>query len=259
MQTTVQRFEAQDGIHIAYRQWNAQAKGIPVVLHHGFAADGALNWEAPGVVAALVEAGRWVVAIDARGHGSSDKPHDPARYGEATMARDLMALADRLGVDRYDLVGYSMGGIVSVLVAAQDVRVRRLVVGGIGAAVVELGGVDTRALPNLELAAGLEAADADSVAHPAAKAFRAFAELLRGDLLALAAQARSLNHSPIALQRIAVPTLVLAGESDPLAERPEVLARAIPGAELRLLQGDHLGAINDPAFIASIRDFVRVG
>jgi pimeloyl-ACP methyl ester carboxylesterase len=259
MQTTVERFESTDGIGIAYRQWNAAAGGLPVMLHHGFAADGALNWQGPGVVAALVEARRWVVAIDARGHGASDKPHDPARYGEAIMARDLMALVDRLSAERYDLVGYSMGAVVSLLVAAQDPRVRRLVVGGVGEGILVCGGVDTRALPNLTLAEALEAEDVASVKDPGAAGFRAFADMLRADRKALAAQARSVHAQPIALDRIKVPALVLAGDADPLAVRPELLARAIAGAELRALAGDHLGALQDPKFVESVRDFVRLG
>jgi pimeloyl-ACP methyl ester carboxylesterase len=254
----LERFDSHDGIGIAYRQWNAGTGPVPVVLHHGFMASGALNWEGPGVVAALVEAGRWVVTIDARGHGESDKPHDPARYGEAIMARDLMTLVDRLGAERYDLVGYSMGAVVSLLVAIQDPRVRRLVIGGVGEGVVVCGGVDTRVLPNLALAQALEAEDPSSVEHPGAAGFRAFADMLRADRKALAAQSRSVHARPIALDRIAVPALLLAGDSDPLAMRPEVLARAIPGAELRMLKGDHLGALQDPAFIPSIRDFVRL-
>jgi pimeloyl-ACP methyl ester carboxylesterase len=254
----MERLEARDGVGIAYRQWNAGASAIPVVLHHGFVADGALNWEGPGVVKALVEAGRWVVTLDARGHGASDKPHDPALYGEAIMARDLMQLIDRLGAERYDLVGYSMGAVVSLLVAAQDARVRRLVVGGVGEGVVVCGGVDTRALPNTALAEALEADDPKTITDPAGAGFRAFADMLRADRLALAAQARSVHATPIALDRIAVPTLLLAGRSDPLAVHPERLASAIPGAELVLLQGDHMSALQDPAFIGSIRDFVRL-
>src|ERR1039458_3796179 len=60
-----------------------------VILAHGFAADHRINWVVPGVVDALVAAGRRVLAPDARGHGRSAKPHDPAApAGEAT-ARDL--------------------------------------------------------------------------------------------------------------------------------------------------------------------------
>ena len=102
---------------------------------------------------ALVADGRRVVAHDARGHGRSDTPHDPARYGEARMALDVAELADHLGLDAFDLVGYSMGGVTAVIVASQERRVRRLVIGGIGSAIVELGGVDTRTLSANELRA----------------------------------------------------------------------------------------------------------
>ena len=42
----------------------------------------------------LTAAGRRVIAPDARGHGRSEKPHDPSRYGEDRMARDLAVLLD---------------------------------------------------------------------------------------------------------------------------------------------------------------------
>ena len=89
-----------------------------VVLHHGFVADADSNWVATGVVEALIEAGRRVVAPDARGHGRSEKPHDPERYGEDRMARDLAALVELIGEPQVDLVGYSMGAVVSLLFAA---------------------------------------------------------------------------------------------------------------------------------------------
>jgi pimeloyl-ACP methyl ester carboxylesterase len=103
------------------------------------------------------------------------------------MARDLERLVHIAGSTSYDLVGYSMGAVVALLTAAGDLRVRRLVVGGVGAAVVELGGVDTRALSNMVLAEALEAEDPATIADPAGAAFRGFAEALRADRLALAA------------------------------------------------------------------------
>jgi pimeloyl-ACP methyl ester carboxylesterase len=54
------------------------------------------NWVATGVVDALLAAGRRVIALDARVHGS-EKPHDLARYGEQRMAKDLAVLLDTIG------------------------------------------------------------------------------------------------------------------------------------------------------------------
>jgi pimeloyl-ACP methyl ester carboxylesterase len=252
----VRRFTAADGIEIAYDEWGAEHGGPPVILHHGFVASSHLNWVVPGVVDALVAAQRRVFALDARGHGRSDKPHDPAVYGEAAMARDLIQLADRIEATSYDLVGYSMGAVVALIVATQDRRVRRLVVGGVGAGIVELGGVDTRALPSDALVAALEADDPSSIADPAASQFRAFADAVGGDCRALAAHARVVHASPIALGRIVAPTLVVAGEGDPLAARPEVLAQAISDAALRRLPGDHLDAVGDPGFAPAIVSFL---
>ncbi len=218
------------------------------MLHHGFAVDALLNWVFPGVVAALVADGRRVLAPDARGHGRSEAPHDPQRYGEATMAADLRALLDLIGADEVDLVGYSMGAIVSLLVATQDRRVRRLAIGGVGAGVVELGGVDTRAIASEAIIAALRAEDPATVDNPRALAFRQLADATGADRLALAAQASRRHHEPIALARITAPTLVLAGDADPLAVRPEVLAAAIAGARLERLSGDHLAAVGDSRF-----------
>ena len=245
-------FASPDGLRIAYREWDGSREFPPVVLHHGFAVDALLNWVLPGVVAALVAAGRRVWAPDARGHGRSEAPHDPERYGEATMAVDLRALFDLIGADEIDLVGYSMGAIVALLVATQDRRVRRLAIGGVGAGVVELGGVDTRAIAPGAIVTALDAEDPGTIDDPAALAFRQLADASGADRLALAALASRRHHEPFALARITAPTLVLAGDADPLAVRPEVLAAAIAGARLERLSGDHVAAVGDPRFVALI-------
>jgi pimeloyl-ACP methyl ester carboxylesterase len=111
-------FKSWNDIEIAYQEWGgASTPAPPVVLHHGFVADANTNWVIPGVVDALVAAGRTVVAPDARG-------------------------------------------------------------------------------------------------------------------------------------------LVLAGDADSLAVRPEMLAEAIPEATLRMVSGDHMAAIADPRFTTSIVDFL---
>lgn len=251
-------FRSDDGLRIAYRTWGA-GHGVPVVLHHGFGASAEVDWARTGVVGALTAAGRRVVALDARGHGASDKPHDPARYGERRMADDVVALLDEIGAPSVDLVGYSMGAVVALQTAAREPRVRRLVAGGIGAAAVELGGVDTRVLDPEALVHALLTDDPASITDAGAAAFRGLADETGADRLALAAQASTLHRRRIPFAEITVPTLVLAGRDDPLAVRPEILAAALPDGVLRLVDGDHGAALHGADFREAIVAFVGGG
>ncbi len=250
-------FKTSDDLEIAYQEWGeGSPDAVPVVLHHGFVADANANWVLPGVVAALVDRGRRVIAPDARGHGASAKPHDPTRYGEPVMARDLAELIDVIGVGQIDLVGYSMGAIVALLLASTDARVRRLVIGGVGAGVVECGGVDRRAVSNESIIQALSVEDAATLEQPEARSYRALADALGADRKALVAQASSVHRRGVALERVAAPTLIIAGADDPLAVRPEALAAALPDATVTLTAGDHMGALADPAFTRSLVDFL---
>jgi pimeloyl-ACP methyl ester carboxylesterase len=254
-------FKTWDGLEIAYQEWGEENReapgGLPaVVLHHGFAANADANWVATGVVDALTTAGRKVIAPDARGHGRSEKPHDPERYGEQRMARDLAVLVETIEADEIDLVGYSMGAIVSLLFASGDERVRRLVIGGVGSGVIECGGVDRRAVPNDAIIEALSVEDPSKLDVPQALAFRQLADALGADREALAAQATSIYRGEIALNQISAPTLLIAGDTDPLAIRPQVLVDAIPEARLELLSGNHIEVLGDERFKQSIVDFL---
>ncbi len=258
----MKRFKSFDGIEIAYREWG-ESRGTlpPVVLHHGFVVDAATNWVLTGVVAGLLADGRRVIAPDARGHGSSEKPHDPARYGEQRMARDLEMLLDTVGVEQVDLAGYSMGAIVSLLFASSCGRVRRLVIGGVGSGVIECGGVDRRAVSNEQIIRALSASAGElgELEEPVAGSFRGQADALGADREALVAQACSVYRGEIALERISAPTLLIAGDADPLALRPEMLAAALPCATLAIVAGDHTAAVSDPRFTRELVDFLGHG
>jgi pimeloyl-ACP methyl ester carboxylesterase len=251
------RFRSFDGVEIAYETWGEPGDRPTVVLHHGFAVNAELNWLVTGVIDALVADGRHVVAPDARGHGASGAPLTPDSYGEGTMARDLSLLLDEVGAGDVHLVGYSMGAIVALLAAGQEPRVRRLVLGGVGAGVVEVGGLDTRALAPSQLREALLTEDPTAISSPEVGLFRAFADSVGADRRALAAQAAAVHSRPIDMAAVKVPTLVLVGDADPLAVRPHVLAGAIAGAKLTVVPGDHLTAVTNPAFAPTIVSFLR--
>ena len=241
------------GVQINYVDEGA---GPPIVLVHGFASSLHGNWRVPGIVDALKESGRRVVALDCRGHGRSGKPHAPEAYGGTTMADDVLALMDHLGIARADLMGYSMGGgIAASLLVRHPGRFRTVILAGVGDAV--LGGGRGRA-GSEAIASALEADDKRATKDPVARGFRAFAEQSGNDLLALAAIQRSTRggFDPSGLARAACPVMVLVGEDDDLVGSADRLAAAIPGARYARVPGDHLAAPSAPAYRSAVLDFL---
>lgn len=250
-----QDFRASDGVRIAWYELGGGDSGPPIVLQHGFSADTKSEWVNCGIAERLTALGRRVVGIDARGHGQSDKPHDSHFYGETRMADDVIELVASLGGENYDLVGYSMGGVIASFVASCDPRLRRVVISGVGEAVVLSGGVDVRALDASALAAGLRTPNPETLTGMVA-GFRAGAEARSNDLLALAAHCDTIVPRQIGLERIQARTLVMAGDDDPLAVHPERLAAAIPGARLQLVPGDHGAARVSAEYSAALLAFL---
>ncbi len=126
-------FTASDGVKIHYLE---AGKGTPVVLVHGYTGTAEGNWFSNGVAEALVPNHR-VVAIDCRGHGKSEKPKDPAKYGPQ-MAKDVLELMDHLKIEKAHVHGYSMGGfIVTQLLTMKPERFLTASYGGSGVPEVE--------------------------------------------------------------------------------------------------------------------------
>ena len=108
-----------------------QGTGEPVVLIHGLHSSAQMNWVMPGTMGELAKRYK-VIALDLPGHGQSDKPADEQAYG-TQMVDDVVALLDHLKIAKAHIVGYSMGGIVTVkMLALHPDRVRSAVAGGMG-------------------------------------------------------------------------------------------------------------------------------
>lgn len=250
------RFTTDDGVEIVYTRWAGADARPPVVLHHGFTGDATRDWVDTGVVAALVAAGRTVVAHDARGHGRSGAPHRADAYGEPRMGRDLSELVDALGVPEIDLVGFSMGAVASLAAATSERRIRRLVLTGVGGRVAEPGQHDPGRTPPEALAAALRATDPATVTDPRARMFVDGLAGRNADREALALAALAMLAVPLPLERITAPTLLVVGDADPFAQRPDVLAAAIPGARLEVIPGDHGTACTSPRFLELALEFL---
>jgi pimeloyl-ACP methyl ester carboxylesterase len=121
------RFDV-NGVSLSY---TVQGTGEPVLLIHGLYSSVRRNWEAPGTLQMLA-ASYQVIALDLPGHGLSDKPDRIDAYGLA-MVDDVVALLDHLKIKKAHVVGYSMGGMITMkLMATHPDRVSSAVVGGMG-------------------------------------------------------------------------------------------------------------------------------
>ncbi len=106
-------------------------QGEPVVLIHGLNASAEMNWNLPGVIAELAK-DHQVIALDLRGHGRSDKPRNEDAYGVAVV-EDVVRLLDHLHIKRAHIVGYSLGGMVTMkLMVMHPERVTSGTLGGMG-------------------------------------------------------------------------------------------------------------------------------
>ncbi len=105
-------FASNQNVRIHYQ---VVGTGPALVLHHGTFGSGA-DWVEFGYVDSLKE-DHQLILLDARGHGKSDKPHDPAAYDIAHRSSDVLAVLDDLGIRSADYFGYSLGGWTGFLLA----------------------------------------------------------------------------------------------------------------------------------------------
>jgi pimeloyl-ACP methyl ester carboxylesterase len=229
--------------------------GEPILLIHGFASSARINWVDPQWVATLTKSGRRVIALDNRGHGKSGKPHDPDAYRLQAMARDAANLLDHLAIPRADVMGYSMGARISCFLAQTDpTRVRALILGGLGAHLVENVGLSIR------IAEAMEAPSLEGLTDPMQRLFRGFAEQNGSDLMALAACMRGSRQilTQAELGGIECPVLVAVGTHDEIAGDPHRLAHLFPLGEALDIPGrDHNKAVGDRVFKAAVLEFLE--
>ena len=250
-----------DGVRIHYVE---QGRGEPVLLIHGFTASAAMNWQAPGIFKGLAEDYR-VIALDNRGHGKSDKPHDEAAYG-THMVADAIRLLDHLEIDRAHVVGYSMGGfITSKLVATHPDRLLSATLGGAG----WMRKDDPQVSLLDELAQSLE--DGHGITplirrlnppgepQPTDQEIQSMNQLimLMNDAEALASVARGMRQLHVdaaQLRANKVPTLALIGSIDPLKESVDPLQGVMANLDVVVIDGaDHLTALQQPEFTEALK------
>ena len=261
-EATTQSFTASDGVEIHYI---VEGRGDPVVLLHGITGTAASNWGGAGIIGRLAEEFQ-VIAVDQRGHGMSGKPHDPASYGER-MALDVVDLLDHLRLQQAHVVGYSMGGFITMkLVALAPDRLMSAVVGGAGWSSPELR---DQAMFDA-LAASLEAGKGggplveflwpgDEPPTPEQVQAIGQAMVASNDQMALAAVVRgmaALDVNAELLRINKVPTLNIIGSDDPLKPNADALVDVMQEHRLHVIEGaNHMTTLNSPEFLDTVRAF----
>ena len=240
-----------DGIDIAYEVYG---EGRPILLIHGFASSGVINWVNTGWVETLRKAGWAPITIDNRGHGASRKLYDPKLYFAHDMADDAARLLDLLGHRSVPVMGYSMGARISAYLALRHPqRVTRAVWGGMGINLI------TGLEDSEEIIAALTADSLHEVKGATGRQFRIFADHSKADRPALAACMIS-SREPMAetdVRKVSQPTLVAVGAADDMAGDPEALARLLPHGESFLIpKRNHMLATGDPKFKAAALEFL---
>jgi pimeloyl-ACP methyl ester carboxylesterase len=239
------------GLTLAYEVYG---EGAPVLCVHGFASSGKVNWLDTGWVETLVEAGYQAITLDNRGHGASDKPHDPDLYYPSLMAEDALALLQHLGIGRAAVLGYSMGARIAAFMAYQAPEtIAAAVFGGMGLNLIN-GLSDGN-----DIIAGLRAPSLSSLTHPTARQFRIFADHTGSDREALAACMETSREAMARAdaRRIEVPVLVAVGEVDEMAGSPEPLAELLPQGEAVVIpKRDHMRATGDKVFKTAALEFL---
>jgi len=246
------QFFENDGLKLAFLD---EGEGEPILLIHGFASSAFYNWIQPGWIQTLTGAGYRTIAIDNRGHGSSDKPHDRSVYTPTLMAADAAALLDHLDIPQAHVMGYSMGARISAFLALQHPeRVHDLVFGGLGIGMVEGAGDWT------PIAEALLADDPDEISHPRGRMFRMFADKTKSDKVALAACVITSKEeiSEENMARITQPALVAVGTKDDIGGDPHRLAALMPrGEAIDVPNRDHMLAVGDKVFKQAVLGFLQ--
>lgn len=255
-----------NGVRLAY-SYRGQRHRNTLLLIHGFPLDRHM-WDSQ---LSGLSSSAGVLVPDLRGHGQSEVPSGP--YSMDQHADDLAGLLDHLGIGRAILGGLSMGGYVAFAFWRRHAsRVQALILADTRAeADSVVARVNRDAMAAKVREAGVEALIEEMMPRllaPENLANPRLAEQVRrmirrqnpAGIVAALAALRDRPDSRPTLPTITVPTLLLAGEADPLTPPEEMatMAKAIPNAQLVVVpRAGHLSPLENPrAFNNAVRAFL---
>lgn len=245
-------------------------KGEAIVLLHGGTSN-LESWTSRGVVDNLAKDFR-VIAFDARGHGKSDSPRDPAAYGRQ-QALDVVRILDALKIQRAHIIGFSLGSstVAQLLTLHPERFLTGVQVAGAGRSPQEANNprIETEAAEisrdcisrsrvMRQAPAGMKPTEEDIQQRIAAcRADKNF------DQLATAASLRGYMDQAVTAEQMAavkVPTMGIVGTLDHTLKDMQELKTLRPAMKLVLLEGvshnGKTGIQGDPRLVAEIRSFI---
>ncbi len=228
-------FANNNGVKIHY-EVEGPAGAPPVVMQHGVAGSGE-TWRVFGYVERMSKDHK-LILVDARGHGQSDKPHDPKAYQPDLMAADYTTILDDLKIPKAYYFGYSMGGRIGFGCIARYAlsRFNAVVIGGASPYPLQ---TEAEKQANMKRTADIQARGMQALVDyfegregpmpPARKA-----QMLNNDVTAIVTMMRTSQLTwPSAadvLPKINVPVLLFAGGLDGVHDNTKRAAAEIPNA-----------------------------
>jgi len=247
-EATTHHFTASDGVELT---WRETGEGDPVILLHGLFSDAHMNWIKFGHADRIAAEGFRVIMPDLRAHGRSGKPHEAANYPKGVLARDLRELVAHLGLDEFDLGGFSLGARTTVEAVGEGLRPRRAILGGAG-----LEGLRNWKRRKTFFLDAIAMFDNVQRGDPHWLAIQ-FMKSQRVDRIAAAHLLESFEDAFIDwLQAFTMPTLVVCGDKDDDNGSAEELANVLPNATFREVPGTHMSSVTQPELGEAIARFL---
>jgi 3-oxoadipate enol-lactonase / 4-carboxymuconolactone decarboxylase len=241
-----------------YYRLDGPNDGPTIVLAHSIGCDHTM-WDAQ---ATALEARFRVLRFDARGHGATDAT--PGDYSIEMLARDALALADELAIERFAFCGLSLGGMIGQWLAARaPERLTAVILANTTPRVASPTMMEQRRRAVLDggMAAVVDAVMARFFTHEglATNIRRVFSATNPVGYAGCCAALRDLDQTAL-LSTIRVPALIIVGDHDvstPWSGHGEVLASRISGARVARLSAAHLSNLEKPrSFNAALWRFL---
>ncbi|HEV2080401.1 MAG TPA: alpha/beta fold hydrolase [Allosphingosinicella sp.] len=248
-ETVVHKFTASDGAELA---WHELGEGRPVVLLHGLFSNAQTNWVKFGHAAEIAGRRFRVIMPDLRAHGESAAPHAPESYPPDVLVRDARTLIGHLGLEEFDLGGFSLGARTAAAMMIGGVRPRKAVLAGMG-----LEGLSDWDRRRDFFTVAIDRRDEVSHGDPHWLAIQFMKTMKIDPEAARLLLASPADFDPARLSEIDAPALVVCGSEDRDNGSAEALAAAIPGAVFAEVPGTHMSSVTKPELGKAIADFLE--